>query len=240
MKKARILAGVLGVIVSVAQVDAQLHYDPYYSLARDVGCLGATAGLRNSDLSMVGDASDVFLVGKYIFTERFEAGARFTSGALRLGGDGFQTLVVGVKDIINDYSAATLNVLLPVGAVEDPGLSIGYMRTLESNRTKLNTFVQLGFLKGYTPTGKAGDITVSVLVEPARHFGRKATGYADILLDTNTNGNIGDNFGLNVSPNVDFWINKSHTFNLGFSIGVAGSNRQKELGFSGAYKLTLK
>ena len=255
MKKARILAGALAVVFSVAQANAQLHYDPYYSIARDIGAKSINLGLNNSEIAKIGDASDVFVMGKYTFSERFEAGGRATFGFLLDRADDFQSVVVGVKDIINDYSAASFNVLLPVGAVEKPGLSLGYMRTLVSDKLKVNTHIQLGFLEGYTFSSKATDIAVAVLIEPSRAFGSKATGYVDVLFDVithvkdnpaveaprvSTDGRTGDRFGVNVRPHVDLQFAPGNILNVGVSMGVAGDNKQEKLGLRVAYKVTLK
>lgn len=255
MKKARILAGALAVVFSVVQANAQLHYDPYYSIARDIGAKSLNLGLNNSEIAKVGDASDVFLMAKYTFSERFEAGGRATFGFLHQGADNFESVVVGIKDIINDYSAASFNVLLPAGGVEKPGLSLGYMRTLVSDKLKVNTHVQLGFLEGYTFSSKATDIAFAAMIQPSRAFGSKATGQVDLLLNgimhlkkstdpaaprVDTDGRTSDNFGVNVRPHVDLQIAKGNIINVGVSIGVAGDNKQEKLGLRVAYKVTMK
>ena len=255
MRKARILASALAVVFAAVQANAQLHYDPYYSIARDIGAKSLNLGLNNSDMAKIGDASDLFAMAKYTFSERFEAGGRVTLGMLRRQTDDVESVVVGIKDIINDYSAASFNILLPVGEVEKPGLSVGYMRTLVSDKLKVNTHGQLGFLEGYTFSPKATTFALAVLIQPCRAFGSKATGYVDVVLNAmvrmkkgtdvvvprfDTDGRTSDDFGINVRPHVDLQFAPGNILNLGVSIGVAGDNKQDKLGLRVAYKMTLK
>lgn len=226
MKKALVLAGVM-LAFGAAQVSAQLFYDPYYNLIENGKTGAAAVGINNTDLAGIGDATDVMAMGRFAFSGQIEMGALVSLGMLQQGADSFQKLLVGGKFGMTKRSAATFNVLVPVGAVNDPGIAVGYMRTFESGSwIDLDTHAQLALLKGYAPQGSVVDL----LAELTGPLGasEKVTGHIGFLTSSNTD-NIGDNLAINCWPNVDIKLGKA-MINIGASIGLAGKKNQNDLG----------
>lgn len=255
MKKTLVLAAVLlafGALQATAQITfptiptiniptvtlakAPVHYDPYYVLPGAKGSIGVDAGILSYDVSSIADASDVFAMGKYSITDKIEAGARVTLGFLREDGDAFSSALVGAKYLVTEKSAATANVLIPVGEVEDPGISVGYMQSVMAGSICIDSHLQVGLLDGYT--GGTG-VNIDLLVEPSKAINDKLTAYLDVLVSTNTDDIAGDYLGINLLPYVDYAIQEGLVVSAGVSIGVAGDAKQDDIGIKVAAIKTM-
>lgn len=230
MKSAtRITAFLLALgVVQVAPAAAQppLHYDPYFALPGPVRSAQVIAGIRSADLADVGNRSTVFLTPKFSMNEYLELGARADLGALYEGRDDFSSLVVGGKYRLNAQSAATVNLLAPVGAVDKPGASVGYMTRLTSGLVTVDSQVQVGLLSGYTDGKNA---VVQVLVRPSRALGNNVIGHLDIVGTTDSR-DIADYLGIDMIANADLQLGDAATVNVGLSYGLAGDYKQDHLG----------
>ncbi|MCC7261900.1 MAG: hypothetical protein IT369_05170 [Candidatus Latescibacteria bacterium] len=241
MKK-YILAGAV-MALAASQVQAQItiptinipmiagvhpaQYDPFWALPGKAGTMGADVGLANGDLSAIGDASDVFVMGKYSVNDKIEVGARATLGFLAGdNADAFRSVVAGAKYGLGEKSALGVNLLVPVGEAEDPGLSIAYMQNMATGGINWNNQFQVGLLDGYAAKG----INLHLFLEPNKAFGAKAVGYLDIIVNTNTDDIGGDPLGINLAPNVDYKLNDKMTLNAGVSLGLAGDGKQADPG----------
>lgn len=227
MRKALITTAVL-LVFYAAQASAQtLHYDPFYILPGTAGSMGADAGLSTGDIGSIADASDVYLIGKYSVSGKLEAGTRVTFGILNDGTDSFQALQIGAKYGLSEKSAITLNLLAPLGGVDDPGLSMGYMQTMQVGGLDVNNHLQVGLLDGYAPKG----VAIDLFIEPVKLFDDQLTGYLDILISSNTDA-FGDNLAINLGPNLDYVLTKGLVLNVGITVGIAGDAQQKDVGLA--------
>ena len=218
MMKALIFAAAL--LACASQVSAQLTYDLFYSLPGKVGSMGADVGILSSDIADATDVADVPVMTKLSVRDNFEVGARVTS---------LESLVVGGKYKLGESSALSAGVLLPLGDVDDPGLAVGYMISMEAAGVTWNNQLHLGLLDGHTDgTG----ILVDILLEPYKELGDKIVGYLDILIATNTDDIGGENLGINLGPNADYLLSDSMAINAGVTIGITGDAKTDDIGFS--------
>jgi hypothetical protein len=218
MKKVLIFAAAL--LVCASQVSAQLTYDLFYGLPGEAGSMGADVGILNSDIGSIGGATDVPVMIKKSFNDNIEVGARATS---------FESLVVGGKYKLGESNALSVGILLPLGDVDDPGLAVGYMMSMEAAGLMWNNQLHLGLLDGHTAgTG----IFVDILLEPYKELNDKMVGYLDILIGTNTDDIGGDPLGINLGPNVDYLLSDSMAINAGLTIGIAGDAKADDIGLS--------
>ena len=225
MKK-YILASALTLAVCASQAGAQLQYDPFFALPATAGSYGADAGLANWDLSSIGDASDVFVMGKYSLNSKIELGARATLGFLAGdAADTFRHLQVGAKYGLGEKSALGVNLLVPAGEVDDPGLAVGYMMTCSLGGIATNGALQAQLLKGYAAKGA----NINLFLEPYKAIGSKMVGYLDLYVNTNTD-DIGNTLGINLGPNLDYKLNDTLVLNAGVSLGLAGDFKQADPG----------
>lgn len=225
MKKVLILAAAL--LVCSGQVSAQLTYDLFYGLPGEAGSMGADVGILNSKLSSIGDATDVPVMVKKSLNDKLEVGGRATLGFLNDGADSFQSLVVGGKYKLGESNALSVSVLLPLGGVDDPGLAVGYMMSMEAAGLMWNNQLHLGLLDGHTfGTG----ILVDILLEPYKELNDKMVGYLDILIGTNTDDIGGDPLGINLGPNLDYMLSEDLAVNIGITIGIAGDGKADDPG----------
>lgn len=229
-----ILAGVL-LALGTGQVGAQMHYDPYYALPGKAKTCGVVAGIDNWKISKIGDATDIMGMYKHSFSDKLEVGARVTVGSLHEGADALSMVAAGAKWGLGEKRALSVNFLVPLGDVDDPGLSLGIMNTMMLGSIQTNWWLQAGLLKGYAPDG----IGLDLLAQGTKSMGDKLTGYLDVLVGTNTD-EIGDNLGVNLRPNVDYKLNDKGMINLGISVGVAGDAKQDDPGLRLAYKMMIE
>lgn len=209
------------------EAPAQAHlYDVFYGLPGEAGSLGIDVGILSSDVSSIGDVSDVPLMAKYGINGNLEVGARVTFGFLNDGRDSFSSVLAGGKYMLGENNAISVNVLLPVGDADDPGLSVGYMMSMEAFGLLWNDHLQVGLLDGYT---QGTGINIDLLLEPYKELNDKMVGYLDILIATNTD-EIGDNLGINLGPNVDYILNDGLAVNAGVTVGIAGDQKQDDVG----------
>ncbi|MBM3279986.1 MAG: hypothetical protein FJY95_18215 [Candidatus Handelsmanbacteria bacterium] len=219
------LIGALALAVCASQADAQLQYDPFFGLPGKTGTMGVDAGLASADLGAIGDASDVFVMGKYAVSDKLEVGARATLGFLFEGADTFNRLDVGAKYGLGEKSALAVNLLAPLGGVDDPGLAVGYMNACSVGGVSVNGVLQAQLLKGYADPG----VNLNLFLEPYKAFGEKMIGYLDLYVNTNTD-DIGNTLGVNLGPNVDIKLNDTMVLNAGVSLGLAGDAKQADPG----------
>ena len=135
-------------------------------------------------------------------------------------------MVVGAKQGLGGNSAVSVNLLAPIGGVEDPGLALGYMMSTEMAGMTLNNHLQVGLLKGHAAKG----VGIDLLIEPVKPLGDKLIGYLDFLVATNTDDIGGAYLGINLCPNVDLMLNETTAINAGVVIGLAGDAKASEIG----------
>ena len=202
------------------------HYDLYYVLPAEEGTTGVDAGLVSADIGSLGEVSNLNILGKYSISDNVEVGAR---GVFRVVNDernNLSTIEVGVKLGIEEMVALTAALLLPAGDADDFGLSIGAMRTKETDSgLAINTWLQATFLKGYHADG----VGLNLLIEPTRALGDRLTGYIDVLVNTETDS-FGDNLGVNIGPNVDITLSENALINVGLTFGMVGDAKQDDIG----------
>ena len=202
------------------------HYDVYYVLPAEKGTTGVDVGLASAAITGLGEASDLNVLGKYSVSDDFEVGARAVLGLMNDGRDDLSTIEVGAKLGTQEMMALTAALLVPVGDADDPGISVGAMKTKEmESGMAVNAWLQATLLKGYHADG----IGLDLLLEPAKPLGDKLTGYLDVLVRTNTDS-IGDNLGINLGPNIDITLNEKAVINAGVTIGIAGDAKQDDIG----------
>ena len=248
MKKVLILAAAL--LVFSGQVSAQppLTYDLFYGLPGEAGSMGADVGILNSDISSIGDATDVPVMIKKSLNDNLEVGARATLGFLHEGASSFESLVVGGKYKLGENNALSVGVLLPLGGSDKPGLAVGYMMSMEAAGLMWNNQLHLGLLDGHTnPADKNATTTVAdsssggmsspqtgilvdILLEPYKELNDKMVGYLDILIGTNTDDIGGDPLGINLGPNLDYILSEGLAVNIGITIGIAGDEKAGDPG----------
>jgi hypothetical protein len=236
MRKAFVLASVL-LLVGAVQVsaywpavsfDPPLHYDPYYVLPGQAGGLGIDAGLSSPDIGSLGDVTDIFAMGKYSISDQLEVGVLASFGFLWDTGwwekDPLSAIVVGAKYGLTEQSAVTAN-LTPLNEIEELGLSLGYMQTMQLSNFDLSGHLQVGLLDGYAPEG----VGIDLMIEPSMAINERLTGYLDFLIRTNTD-DIGDYLAINLWPNVDYAVMEGLVINAGVTLGLGGDLKQEDVG----------
>ena len=136
--------------------------------------------------------------------------------------------MAGAKYGLNEKSAATLNLLAPAGDVNELGLSAGYMITVDLRGLKINNHIQVGLLDGYSEDGADIELLVE-LVEPPKSLGNNLFGYVGILAATHVD-EFGDKLGVNLMPNIDYRLHENAVLGAGISFGIAGDDKQDDLG----------
>ena len=227
----RLFCALIGTLVLVGgpSVAQPLSYDPYYVLPAGPGQTSIDLGLSTVDASEVFNASDVMAMAKFNPYEKIEVGARFAFGWINDSASNFSSLVVGAKYSLGANRAATANLAVPAGNVDDPGLSIGIMNTTAlAAGFDLNAQLQLGLLKGYT--GGTG-MVVDALIEPSKVFNDHFVGYLDVLITSNTNS-FSDFLAVNLGPNLDIGLSDGTVLNLGVTLGLTGDAKQAKTGLT--------
>jgi hypothetical protein len=219
---------ILGAVQVSAQIIHLLQYDPYYVLPSKTGAKGVDLGLSTIEISSIGDAADIYLMGKYSASDRIEAGIRFTFGFLNDARNTFSSLTLGGKYGLKEHSAVIANLLAPAGDADDPGLSLGYMHSLKlGSGITANNLLAIGLLDGYT--GGAG-IALHLFLEPYKELGEKMVFYLDVPINANTD-NIGDTLNIDLAPNVDYILAEGMALNAGIGLNAYnGIKRSSDLG----------
>ena len=207
-----------------APVHAPLSYDPYYVLPGGLGYTSVDIGVRTapSTFKELKDASDIVAMAKFNPHARVEVGAHLTFGFFKDGNSNFSSLVVGSKYQFGINRAATANIVLPAGDIDNPGLAVGLMQTMRVGPTfRFNTRLQVAALKGYAEEG----IVVDLLLEPAQVFNEKFSAYLDLLLTSNTS-DLEDDLSVRLEPNFDIGLGDGMVLNAGVSVDLQGDERE--------------
>ncbi len=222
MKKVLVVAAA---IIGFGAMEAEA-FDPYFAMPADEGGVGLTAGLASHDVGEIGDMSDVFLSGKYAIMDGLEAGATATLGFLNEWRDDFSTVVVGAKYQLMPTGAATANLLLPIGDVDDIGLALGMMYTHPLGDIDLNSHLEIQLLDGYVFDG----INIGLLLQPVMRLNEQISAYLDVSIFTNTD-DIGDWMNIDLRPHVDYRIQDDLWINAGVLINAyKGIDRSSDIG----------
>lgn len=212
------------VALAAPAVHAPLSYDPYYVLPGGLGYTSVDIGVRTapSTFKELKDVSDIVAMAKFNPHARVEVGAHLTFGFFKDGNSNFSSLVVGSKYQLGTNRAATANIVLPAGDIDNPGLAVGLMQTMRVSPTfRFNTRLQVAALKGYAEEG----IVVDLLLEPAQVFNEKFSAYFDLLLTSNTSDLEGD-LSIRLEPNFDIGLGDGMVLNAGVSVDLQGDERE--------------
>ena len=205
-------------------VHAPLSYDPYYVLPGGLGYTSVDIGVRTapSTFKELKDVSDIVAMAKFNPHARVEVGAHLTFGFFKDGNSNFSSLVVGSKYQLGTNRAATANIVLPAGDIDNPGLAVGLMQTMRIGPAfRFNTRLQVAALEGYAEEG----IVVDLLLEPAQVFNEKLSAYLDLLLTSNTSDLEGD-LSVRLEPNIDIGLGDGMVLNAGVSVDLQGGERE--------------
>ena len=207
-----------------APVHAPLSYDPYYVLPGGLGYTSVDIGVRtaSSTFKELKDVSNIVAMAKFNPHARVEVGTHLTFGFFKDGNSNFSSLVVGSKYQLGTNRAATANIVLPAGDIDNPGLAVGLMQTMRIGPTfRFNTRLQVAALEGYAEEG----VVVDLLLEPAQVFNEKLSAYLDLLLTSNTSDLEGD-LSVRLEPNFDIGIGDGMVLNAGVSVDLQGDERE--------------
>ena len=207
-----------------APVHAPLSYDPYYVLPGGLGYTSVDLGVRttSSTFKELKDVSDIVAMAKFNPHARVEVGAHLTFGFFKDGNSNFSSLVVGSKYQLGTNRAATANIVLPAGDIDNPGLAVGLMQTMRIGPAfRFNTRLQVAALKGYAEEG----IVVDLLLEPAQAFNEKLSAYLDLLITSNTSDLEGD-LSVRLEPNFDIGLGDGMVLNAGVSVDLQGEEQE--------------
>ena len=213
-------------------VHAPLSYDPYYVLPGGLGYTSVDLGVRTapSTFKDLKDESDIIAVAKFNPHARIEVGAHLTFGFFKDHSPNFASLVVGSKYQLGSHRAATANIVLPAGAIDNPGLSVGLMQTVEfSTAFRLNSHLQVAGLKGYTHAYESNGVIGNLLIEPALVFNEKLSAYLDLLITSNTS-DLEDNLSVRLEPNLDIGLGDGMVLNAGVSVDLQGGDERENTG----------
>ncbi|HJP34028.1 MAG TPA: hypothetical protein QGF95_26060 [Candidatus Latescibacteria bacterium] len=222
----RVIVSALAALAFATGAMAQ-SYDLYYVLPGEAGSKGIEAGIAAADVGSIGDVGVVNLGGKYSLSDQIEVGALAELGLLNDALSTLSTITAGAKYSMGEDMALTAGLLIPTGDADDPGLSLGVMKTITSGDLMINNWLQIGLLDG--ATGGVG-VNVDLLIEPTKAFGDKITGYLDILVSTNTDDIAGDHLGIDIGPNADISISDAAVVNVGVTLGAVGDAKADDLG----------
>ena len=212
-------------------VHAPLSYDPYYVLPGGQGYTSVDIGVRTSPSTFkeLKDVSNIIAMAKFNPHTRVEVGAHLTFGFFKDGNSNFSSLVVGSKYQLGTNRAATANVVLPAGDIDNPGLAIGLMQTVRVGPAfRLNSHLQVAALKGYTRAYEDKGVVGNLLIEPALVFNEKLSAYLDLLITSNTSDLEGD-LSVRLEPNIDIGLGDGMVLNAGVSLNLQG-DEQEDMG----------
>jgi hypothetical protein len=209
-----------------ARLHTPLTYDPYYVLPGAARTMGIDAGINNTDLGSLADASDVFTMAKYAVNQGLEVGARATFGSLRDGGRSFSSAVVGAKLVLGEKRVLTGHLKAPLGDREELGLSFGLMQSMELGTMPVDAAVQVGMLKGYADQGAVFE----VLIEPSKVLNEKTVGYLDVSIEGATE-QFGDELNIDLRPYLDHTVQPGLVVSGGVNLNLYnGVKRWSEVG----------
>ena len=211
-----------------APVHAPLSYDPYYVLPGGQGYTSVDIGVRTSPSTFkeLKDVSNIIAMAKFNPHARVEVGAHLTFGFFKDHSSNFSSLVVGSKYQLGTNRAATANVVLPAGDIDNPGLAIGLMQTVGLGTAfRLNSHLQVAALKGYTHAYEDNGVIGNLLIEPALVFSEKLSAYLDLLITSNTADLEGD-LSVFLEPNLDIGLGDGLVLNAGISVDLQGDERE--------------
>ena len=212
-------------------VHAPLSYDPYYVLPGGQGYTSVDIGVRTSPSTFkeLKDVSNIVAMAKFNPHTRVEVGAHLIFGFFKDGNSNFSSLVVGSKYQLGTNRAATANVVLPAGDIDNPGLAIGLMQTVRVGPAfRLNSHLQVAALKGYTRAYEDKGVVGNLLIEPALVFNEKLSAYLDLLITSNTSDLEGD-LSVRLEPNIDIGLGDGMVLNAGVSLNLQG-DEQEDMG----------
>ena len=210
--------------VETPAIHAPLSYDPYYVLPGGLGYTSVDIGIRTSPSTFkeLKDVSNIVAMAKFNPHARVEVGAHLTFGFFKDGNSNFSSLVVGSKYQLGTNRAATANIVLPAGDIDNPGLAVGIMQTMRIGPAfRFNTRLQVAALKGYAEEG----IVVDLLLEPAQVFNEKLSAYLDLLITSNTSDLEGD-LSVRLEPNFDIGLGDGMVLNAGVSVDLQGDEQE--------------
>jgi len=118
-----------------------------------------------------------------------------------------------------------VNLAVPVGDVEELGVSMGYMYTKALGGLSINSMLLFGWLKAYS--GGSG-VSIAALVEPTRQVSQSVMGYCDLIIVTQSDDLV-DELAIDLLPNIDFLKGDRMAVNLGVRFGLAGKRKQEEV-----------
>lgn len=205
-------------------VHAPLSYDPYYVLPGGLGYTSVDIGVRTapSTFKELKDVSNIVAMAKFNPHARVEVGAHLTFGFFKDGNSNFSSLVVGSKYQLGTNRAATANIVLPAGDIDNPGLAIGLMQTMRIGPAfRFNTRLQVAALEGYAEEG----VVVDLLLEPVQVFNEKFSAYLDLLLTSNTS-DLEDDLSVRLEPNFDIGLGDGMVLNAGVSMDLQGEEQE--------------
>ena len=209
-------------------VHAPLSYDPYYVLPGGPGYTSVDIGVRTSPSTFkeLKDVSNIVAMAKFNPHARFELGAQLTFGFFKDHSSNFSSIVVGGKYQLGPNRAATTNFALPAGDIDNPGLAIGLMQTVEFGTAfRLNSHLQVAALKGYTHAYEGKGVIGNLLVEPAMVFNEKLSAYLDLLITSNTSDLEGD-LSVRLEPNIDIGLGDGMVLNAGVSMDLQDEEQE--------------
>jgi hypothetical protein len=207
----------------------QLSYDPFYVLPSQKGYKSVDLGIDNADSGRLTDATSILFMSKFTPDDKVEVGAQLTFGFLDDSSSNFAALTVGGKYGIGEQRAVSLNLLLPAGDIDDPGISLGIMNTLMlSDKIRLNKQLFVGLLDGYT---NGTGIVVDALIEPALLINPRLTAYLDFKIASNTD-DLGDFIAVDLVPNIDWIMSDGNALNFSLKLGLAGDRKRQETGMA--------
>ena len=215
-------------LVGTAAHAQPFSYDPYYVLPGGQGYTSVDIGVRTSPSTFkeLKDVSDIVAMAKFNPHARVEVGAHLTFGFFKDGSSNFSSLVVGSKYQLGDNRAATANVVLPAGDIDNPGLAVGLMQTVEfGTALLLNSHLQVAALKGYTRAYEGKGAIGNLLVEPALVFSERLSAYLDLLITSNTS-DLENNLSVRLEPNLDIGLGDGMVLNAGVSVDLQGEEQE--------------
>ena len=222
-----IILSVLWLTLTRTLLAQTLQYDAYFVLPGAAGVGGVDVVFSGRDVGDLAVASALDLSAKYSITDEVELGGLVRSGVLDKGFDAFSSVTVGAKyGFSTEENAATLNLALPVGDVEELGISTGYMYTKAVGGLSINSMLLLGWLKAYN--GGSG-VAIKALVEPTRQVLQTVMGYCDLIIATHSEDLL-DELAIDLLPNIDILKGDRMAINLGVRFGLAGKRKQEEVG----------
>jgi hypothetical protein len=229
MRNTLFLTAALCLFATTGIIAQPLSYDPFFVLPSSKGYKSVDLGLRSNNSSKILDATDTIFMSKFTPGDQIEVGARFTFGFFNETTSNFASLTVGSKYSLAPNRAVTLNIALPAGEIDDPGISLGIMNTLAiSDKIQLNKQLFIGLLDGYT---NGTGIIIDALLEPVLLLNPQWTAYLDLLISSNTD-DFGNFLAVDFAPNIDWILSDGNALNFGLTIGLAGDLKSKKTGLA--------